>query len=191
MKKFLKLEPSIEQTVGLHYKKHAVIKKFQTEDGLEQEFTTFNKEGSRAGAVIAITVDKKVVTTFQFRAGPERWMYELPGGGFNESEDSQAGALRELAEETGYRPTGPVEFLGTSFGDAYSNVQRYYFLATECIAGDTNLDTEEEQQGTEVRLISIAKLVDNAKADQMTDPAAVLMAYEKLKKLEVDNDEGY
>jgi ADP-ribose pyrophosphatase len=189
LKKFTKVEPSVEQLVGLRYKKAVTIKKFRTEDGLEHEFTTFSREGARAGGVIALTSDKKVVTTYQFRAGPEQWMYELPGGGFKKSEDPKVGALRELEEETGYTAAATsVKFLGTCFGDAYTNCRRYYFLATDCKPGQSKLDVEEIEQGAEIRLISIDELIENAKTDQMTDPAAVLMAYDKL--MEIKNDES-
>lgn len=187
MKRFTRIEPTTTQTFGLKYQWTAVIKKFKTEDGIEHEFTTYNEEGARGGAVIALTPDNKVVTTFEFRAGPEYWMYELPGGELNQGEDPEAGALRELREETGYRP-GKVEFLGTTYGDAYTNFRRHYYLATDCMPGDRQLDGEEEAQGAEVRLISIEELIDNAKCDKMTDSTAVLMAYEKL--IELSNGEN-
>lgn len=185
MKQFTKIDPSIEQSVGLRYKRVAVIKKYMTEDGLEQEFTTFYKEGSRSAAVIAVTADGKIVTTYEFRGGPERWFHELPGGTVESGEDVMTGALRELEEETGYRPTGTVEFLGSCHGDAYTNLQRNYFLAFDCVPGRTSLDKEESEQGAEVRVISVEELIENAKTDQMSDQVAVLMAYEKLRDIPV------
>jgi ADP-ribose pyrophosphatase len=183
MKTYTKVSDDV-QIVGDRFKRGVVIKKFQTEDGLEHEFTTWLDEGYRAAGVIAITVDKKVVITYQFRGGPERWMYEIPGGGVEAGEDPEVGAVRELEEETGYMP-GQVEFLGTSCKDAYSNIVTHYYLATDCVLSDegNRLDEEEQEQGVEIRLITIDELIENAKNDQMTDPHAVLMAYEKLKEL--------
>ncbi len=183
MKQFTRIDPTTRQDVGVRYKRTVVIKNYQTEDGLTHQFTTFGSEGSRGGAVIALTPDLQVVTVHQFRAGPERWVYDLPGGGLRSGEDPEAGALRELAEETGYVP-GRVEFLGTSHGDAYTNFQRYYYLVTDCVPGETKLDREESEQGAEVRLISITDLIANAKQDNMTDPVAILLAYDRLKSLE-------
>lgn len=172
------------QVVGNRFKRGVVVKKFQTEDGAEHEFTTWLAEGYRAAGIIAVTPDKKVITTYQFRGGPERWMYEIPGGGVMEGEDAEVGAVRELKEETGYEPAR-VELLGTSCKDAYSNIVVHYFLATDCVLSDDGkqLDEEEQEQGAEVRLITIDELIENAKHDHMTDPHAVLMAYEKLKEL--------
>jgi len=183
MKKFTRTE-TIRQTVGLRFKHDIVIKKFRTEDGLEHEFTTWGNEGGRAGAVLALTPDKQVVTVRQFRAGPERWMYDIPGGGFEKGEDPEAGARRELAEETGYRP-GSMTFLGTSSRDGYCNMTWYFYLATDCVPLEQGavLDAEELEQGAETQLISIAQLIANAKTDKMSDPHAVLMAYDTLKEL--------
>lgn len=183
MKRFTKIGTA-SRTVGDRFKHKILIKRYQTEDGLKHEFTTFGGEGTRSGAVIAITPDHKVVTCYQFRAGPERWMYELPGGNFNDGEAPETAALRELREETGYVP-GKVEYLGESCRGGYINTVWHYYLATDCVVADDGamLDEEESDQGVEVRLISIAELIDNAKHDQMTDPHAVLMAYDKLQEL--------
>lgn len=183
MKNFVRTE-TVVQHVGMRFKKQVVIKKFQTEDGVMHEFTTWNREGARAGAVIALTADKKVIVVYQFRGGPERWMYEVPGGGIRDDEDPKDGVLRELREETGYEP-GHVEFLGTSCRDSVNNATWYYYLATDCteLAQGRELDIEEQEQGAEVRLISLDEFLDNAKQDRMTDPAAVLMAYDKLKEI--------
>lgn len=183
MKTFTRVDTVI-QPVGGRFKREVVVKKFQTEDGLEHEFTTWIAEGYQAAGVIALTPDKKAVMMYQFRGGPERWMYEIPGGGVMPGEDAQIAALRELKEETGYTP-GHVELLGTSCKDAYSNIVIHYYIATDCVLSDDGrqLDEEEQEQGAEVRLITIDELIANAKHDHMTDPHAVLMAYEKLKEL--------
>lgn len=185
MKKFTRIEPTIVQEIGRKFKRQAVVKMFQTDDGLKHEFTTMYQEGTRAAGVIALTPDKQVVSVFQFRPGSEQWVYDLAGGEINSGEDARDGAMRELHEETGYVP-GEITYLGKSYGDAYSNVIVHYYLATNCVLAENgaSLDVEETEQGVEVRLISISDLIDNAKNSAMADPRAVLMAYDKLKELE-------
>ena len=184
MKKFTRTESTVVQTMGLRFKRQAVIKQFRTEDGLEHEFTTWMGEDARCCAVIAVTPAGEVVVTYEFRAGPERWMYEIPGGKVEDGEEPLAGALRELREETGYVP-GHVKFLGEHCRDAYCNAVWYYFLATGCTlsSGGQSLDKAERDQGVEVRLVPVSKYLEYARCDRMTDPAAVLMAYDKLKEL--------
>lgn len=183
-KKFTRIEPTEIQEFGLKFKRYAVIKRFRTDDGLEHEFTTVNKEGSMSAAVIALTSENKVISMYQFRPGTESWVYEIPGGGVNEGEEPQIGAVRELEEETGYKP-GNLEYLGESHGTAGNNMTWHYYFATGCTLSDSKAekDKEENEQGAEVRLISIDELFESAKGGTMTDPRAVLLAYEKLKEM--------
>lgn len=185
VKKFTRIEPTDIQEFGRKYKRQAIIKKFRTEDGLEHEFTMVNQDGTRAAAVIALTPDNQVISVYEFRPNSEQWVYEIPGGGVNSGEDPLVGAKRELKEETGYIP-GTIEYLGASYGDAYTNLVAHYYLATDCVLADDELmhDEEERVQGAEVRLISIGQLIESAKGGTMTDPRAVLLAYEELKRIE-------
>lgn len=184
MKRFTRIAPTVVQVAGNRYKRDVVIKRFMTDDGLTHEFTTVGREGDRAGAVIALTPEAQVVSMYQFRPGPERWMYDLPGGAIHQAEDARSGVIRELREETGYVP-GRVAFLGTSCRDSYTNMTWHYYLATGCVqhAEGRLLDAEEQAQGAEVRLLSINELIDHAKNDRMTDPHAVLLAYNELIRI--------
>jgi ADP-ribose pyrophosphatase len=173
-----RIEPTVINKLD---RRTLVTKTFQMPDGKTHVFTTLHAEGSRAGCVIAITRDKQVVIARQFRVGPERIMDELPGGGIEEGEDPQTGVIRELKEETGYIP-GNVTFIGTTCRDAYTNTTWYYYLATDCEPDPNGQDLDTDEY-VEVALISIDQLIENAKKDRLSDPTAVLFAYEELLKL--------
>src|SRR6201999_896495 len=61
--------------------------------------------------VLALTDDDRVVILRQFRPGTERVYLEIPGGMIDPGEDPVSGAIRELAEETGYTG-GTAEIIG-------------------------------------------------------------------------------
>lgn len=174
----------IEPTIVTRLDRRTIVLKTFIQPGVQKPrvFATFLGEDVHCAAVIAITKNKKVVVARQYRPGPERVMDELPGGGVEVNEDPQAGAMRELREETGYVSKN-VTFLGTSCRDAYTNATWHYYLAIDCelAPGGQQLDEFED---VEVQLIRINKLLENARTDQLTDPHAVLMAYEQLKSLQ-------
>ncbi|HEX8762266.1 MAG TPA: NUDIX hydrolase [Candidatus Saccharimonadales bacterium] len=179
MKPWKRIEPTTVDRIGW---RTVVTKTFVDNRGDQNEYGAFGAENSRNAAVIAITEDNRVLVARQFRIGPEKIMEELPGGGVDTDEDPQDAALRELLEETGYRPSN-IEYLGEHHKDAYMNSTWHYYLATGCqkIGGQQNLDETED---IDIDLIPISQLLHNATHDKMTDAVAVLMAYEKLKKLE-------
>ncbi|MCL2038255.1 NUDIX hydrolase [Candidatus Saccharibacteria bacterium] len=138
-----------------------------------------------SGAVIALTPDNLVVIAEQFRPGPNKVMLELPAGFIDPGEDPKAGTMRELLEETGYA-SDDVEFLGASHWTAYENLESHYFLARDCRkVANQSLDPDEL---INVKLITIDELIDNATNDLMCDKAAILFAYEKLKKIKEGNN---
>lgn len=140
-----------------------------------------NQDGWAAACAIALTPDNKVIIARQFRPGPEKIFDELPGGIVDQGETPETCVVREFAEETGYQP-GKVAYLGASYYDAYVNGDRHYFLLTGCtLTGKGRMP--DPLAPIEVRLLSIPELIDNAKHGRMSDPGAVLMAYDKLREI--------
>lgn len=180
MKPWKRVEPTEVTKVGW---RKITTKTFQMPDGEITTFDTLHPDGQEFAAIIAITKDKKVVITRQFRPGPELVMEELPGGFVDPGESPEDSAIRELLEETGYG-VGSVKYLGSIHKDTYMNATWHVLLATGC-----EKTAEPEHGYTEhidIDLISIDQLITNAKTDRMTDHAAILLAYDDLMKLKED-----
>jgi ADP-ribose pyrophosphatase len=136
-------------------------------------FTVTGDANHRAVACVALTPRQTVVLAEQYRPGPERVMTELPGGGVEPGESLADGAVRELAEETGYVP-GELTYLGEMRYDAYFGGSRSYFLATGCEQRqEQELDPNEF---VTVREVALVDLVTLAMSGGMTDPGGVLLA---------------
>ncbi|MDX3634380.1 NUDIX hydrolase [Streptomyces europaeiscabiei] len=81
-------------------------------------------------AVLALTTDGRTLVTRQFRPGPGRFMYELPGGYVDDGETPLAAAGRELLAETGY--AGDLTLAGQCFSDSYSSSVKFCAVAVNC-----------------------------------------------------------
>lgn len=176
--KWKRIEPTIVSTVG---QRTVVSKMFMLPGGAIHNIDTFWPEGSVYVTNLALTPDNKVIVGRQFRPGPERMMDELPGGLVRTGETLEKAARRELLSEAGYMP-GSLEYLGPAGRDGYTNALWHYFLATDCTPVDGAQQMEAAER-IEVMCISIDDLIANARSYRMTDPAGVLLAYEKLMKL--------
>ena len=183
MKTFTRIE-TIVQEVGEKFKQQVVIKRYATEDGLRHEFTTFFSEQLVSSPVVALTDDDKVVLVYQFRAGPDRWMYEFPSGGSLEGESSIESAARELAEETGYVPR-TMEYLGTCYEGPYVNASNEVFFAQGCAPQNaTHLDDTEAGQGMTTKLVTVEELLTLAKQGELCSNGPLVLAFDRLQAIQ-------
>lgn len=180
MKTFTRIKSTTTQTVGEAFKRSAVIKRYQTNDGKKHEFTTFFPEELVSVLVVAVTTDKKIAMTYQFRPGPEKWLYDFPGGDGESGEAVEAAARRELMEETGCVP-GHFEYVGECYEGPYINGNITVYLATDCVYSEDarQLDETESSQGAELRFVSATELFDIVQAGRLcvTGPFALLFTY--------------
>jgi 8-oxo-dGTP pyrophosphatase MutT (NUDIX family) len=96
--------------------------------------------------VVAITPDDRVVLVEQYRRGCDRIARELPAGNLEAGEDPAACAVRELAEETGFRAIGAPEPLGVLYAEpARSSARAYGFRCrVEALPGRDAQEASED-----------------------------------------------
>lgn len=117
-----------------------VTRKFVLPDGKEDDFEI--KKEKDCVCALAITKDNKIILGKQFRPGPEKVLFELPGGAVEENERPEETMKRELLEETGY--TGEIRYAHSLFDCGYSTRVIHCFVATNCKkVQDQKLDATE------------------------------------------------
>ncbi|MFH1089688.1 MAG: NUDIX hydrolase [Candidatus Uhrbacteria bacterium] len=140
-----------------------LLKSFTLPNGQKKDFEI--KKESNVASVLAITKENKIILTKQFRPGPEKIFFELPGGVIDTNESPEAAINRELLEETGYG--GSIKFLATIPRCAYSTGWRYAFVATDCEkVAEQELD---ETEFIEVSEMSLEDFRNHLRSGQLSD----------------------
>jgi ADP-ribose pyrophosphatase len=150
---------------------------FLLPDGQEVDF--YIKAESPAAAIFALTDDDNVIMAQQFRPGPNKILDELPGGYIEPNEDALDAIKREFAEETGYE--GDFTQIGTCLDDAYSTMERYCFVATNCKKVSDPVQTSTEHIALVLK--PIADFREQLRSGQMTDVEVGYLALDYLNKL--------
>jgi len=178
-----RIQPTKVQKVGW---RTITTKTFKMPNGKHESFDLYDVEGRQFVAVVALTASKQAIIVREFCPGPELVMDQLPGGFVDPEDkgDAIVAATRELEEETGYTPA-KITYLGKVYKDAYSNATWHFCLAEDCVRNEKGQQLDEiELAGVEVHLVSIDELIRAALQGRMTDPDAVLLAYEKLMHIQ-------
>jgi 8-oxo-dGTP pyrophosphatase MutT (NUDIX family) len=111
----------------------------------------------RAVGVVPVGEDGRILLVGQFRYTLDRYSWEIPEGGVAEDESLQEGAIRELAEETGYRAREwelliPRFSLANSVCDQVGGV----FVATGLMLGASS---PEPTEAIELRWVALDEAV--------------------------------
>jgi len=105
---------------------------------------TFSVLDAKDWAIIVPVMGEKFVMVWQWRHGARELSLEFPGGVFEPGENPQEAAVRELYEETGYKPDKITKIGEFSPNPAIMSNRLHFFLA-EDLKGDgkQNLDEDE------------------------------------------------
>ena len=107
-----------------------VIRTYRMPDGSLSEWDIHEAPFTTV-AVLALTVDGKVLLARQFRPGPGAVLLELPGGIVDAGESIAGAAARELREETGFLAES-VELVGSCWAFGASTWRRHVAVARGC-----------------------------------------------------------
>lgn len=110
-------------------------------------------------SVLALTPDEQVVLVREYRHGAGVSEPALPSGAVDDQDsDPQAGAIREMIEETGYRPERVID-LGAGYANWANQTNKvHYFLALDCRKiSDQSLDETEQIEVLHAPLAQVLK----------------------------------
>jgi len=136
---------------------------------------------------VALTDDKQVVLIRQYRHALGEVCLEVPGGCVDPKDSSNEEAVRrEMAEETGYI-FKEAEYLGFCSPNpaANSNLMHMFLLKGGVKNQEQDLDHNEDIEVILYPLDQLLQLVIDRKIHQAMHISAVMLALQKLGKLEM------
>ena len=151
----------------------------QTADG--RQTTREIVEHADCVAIVAVDADDNVLLVKQFRKAPEKELLEIPAGGIDDSEDAEAAVIREMQEETGFRPQ-KVERLGGFYSSpGFCSEYLHLYLATDLTPGQLYA---EDTGGIEVVRVPVSRISELVTSGKVEDAKTIagLLAYLEYRK---------
>jgi len=135
-----------EKTIGSKIVFEGNIMRVEVLDVELPDGRTSTREIVRHGVAVAVIArrrDGQFVFIRQFRKALDRVVFEVMAGNVDSDEASEAAAVRELKEETGYEPDS-IRLLGTIYPSVgYCDERIDVFYAKVHEPGETNFDHDE------------------------------------------------
>lgn len=135
--------------------------------------------GANTCHVIPVLKDGRLILEKQYRYAICKYLYEFPAGHIDNGENAEHAAIREVEEETGYRPRR-IKLMFKAYPSPGSKTElMHYFVATDIIK--TKLNREPDEIMT-IKLVTLKKALDMVRKNQIQDlkSIAALLFYVKF-----------
>jgi ADP-ribose pyrophosphatase len=121
-------------------------------------------------AVIAVDDDDNILLVKQFRKPLEKEILEIPAGGVDNGEDAEAAVVREMQEETGYRPRKLERLCGFYSSPGFCTEYLSLYLATDLEAGRLYA---EDTAGIEVIRVPVGQIPELIASGRIEDAKTI------------------
>ena len=138
-------------------------------------------EHSDCVAIVAVDADDNILLVKQYRKAVDKELLEIPAGGIDDGEDAETAVIREMQEETGFRPQR-VEHMGGFYSTpGFCNEYLYLYLA-EDLAPDPLY--AEDTGGIEVVRVPVKQVPGMVNSGKIRDAKSIagLLAYLEYRK---------
>ena len=132
-------------------------------------------------AVIPVDTDDNVLLVRQYRRAADRELLEIPAGGIDEGEDAEEAVIREMQEETGFRPQKLERLGGFYSSPGFCNEYLHLYLATDLVPSRLHA---EDTAGIEVVRIPESQISDLITSGKIEDAKSIagLLYYLKYRE---------
>lgn len=134
-----------------------------------------------AVAIVALDDDQNVLLIRQYRLGAQKTLVEIPAGTLEPGEPADVCAVRELREETGYRP-GKLDHIGGWFvAPGYTTEYIHLYIASHLVEDPIESDDDEFIERFRVPFNEAIAMVHRGEIENSTGVAGLLRAAHYLQ----------
>ncbi|SES91674.1 NUDIX hydrolase [[Clostridium] polysaccharolyticum] len=137
-------------------------------------------EHKGASSMVALDENGKVLMVRQYRTAIQKESLELPAGGINPGEDTKTCAMRELEEETGYRPLEAHHLLDVYTSVGFCNEKIYIYYTDSLVSSRQNLDEDEFVHVERYAIEELVKMIEQGKIEDSKTVAGILAYKNKM-----------
>jgi len=132
-------------------------------------------------AIIAVDANDNILLVKQYRKPVEKELLEIPAGGIDAGEDAEAAVIREMQEETGFRPQKLERLGGFYSAPGYASEYLYLYLATDLTPSRLYA---EDTEGIEVIRVPPTQIPDLINSGRICDAKSIagLLAFLEHRK---------
>lgn len=139
-------------------------------------------EHKGAASMVAVDSDGKILMVRQYRSAIQKETLELPAGGINQGEDPKTCAMRELEEETGYRPQNAEHLLDVYTSVGFCNEKIYIYASDSFVKTSQNLDDDEYVNVERYTIEELVALILEGKIEDSKSVAGILTYKNKMMR---------
>ncbi|MBR3771461.1 MAG: NUDIX hydrolase [Clostridium sp.] len=130
-------------------------------------------EHKGAASMVAVDDEGKILMVRQYRTAIQKESLELPAGGINPGEDTKTCAMRELEEETGYRPLHAKHLIDVYTSVGFCNEKIYLYYTNQLVPSKQNLDEDEYVNVERYTLNELVQMIKEGKIEDSKTVAGI------------------
>ncbi len=157
------------------------VERVSFKNGFEMEMEIIRHPG--AAAIVPVDADLNVIILKQYRHAIGKYIWEIPAGTLDETEDPLTCAQRELTEETGYRAESWESLGAVTPVPSYSDEKIDLYLARDLLPAKQNLEQDEIIQVEKLPLSDSVRMVLSGEIEDAKTIAGILKTAHKLRVL--------
>lgn len=136
-----------------------------------------------AVAIIAVEATDTLLLVRQFRLPAGKIVIEIPAGTLDPDETPENCAIRELQEETGYKP-GKLESIGGMYtAPGYTTEYIHLFVAHDLVESSLDPDTDEFIEVERIKLPDALRMIESGDIEDAKTVTGILRFASRLNIL--------